>query len=342
MGAKQISFGPFWLDGQNECLWHGSQAISLRPKPFAVLKLLLAHAGQLVSKQQLLDSVWPGTFVGDAVLKDSIRQLREALNDDAGSPTYIETAHRRGYRFIAKVEERPSPKDATDTTQVIPQVASDQVLTTSSPGSVLGREAELARLQAWWELALAGQRQVVFVTGEAGIGKTTLAEAFLKTAAAIPGVCVARGQCLEHYGAGEPFLPVLEGFSRLARQPSGSAILDLLRQHAPTWLAQMPGLVSPKEREALQQQLMHVTRERMLREMAEASRSSLGGSSPSPVSGGLALERLLDPGSDFVPGASSRSRPADGGCYLPPSRGHSGRAPAERRQTGAPGPQALP
>ena len=127
MGAKQISFGPFWLDGQNECLWHGSQAISLRPKPFAVLKLLLAHAGQLVSKQQLLDSVWPGTFVGDAVLKDSIRQLREALNDDAGSPTYIETAHRRGYRFIAKVEERPSPKDATDTTQVIPQVASDQV-----------------------------------------------------------------------------------------------------------------------------------------------------------------------------------------------------------------------
>jgi len=83
MGAKQISFGPFWLDGQNECLWHGSQAISLRPKPFAVLKLLLAHAGQLVSKQQLLDSVWPGTFVGDAVLKDCIRQLREALNDDA-------------------------------------------------------------------------------------------------------------------------------------------------------------------------------------------------------------------------------------------------------------------
>jgi len=86
MGAKQISFGPFSLDRQNECLWHGSQAISLRPKPFAVLKLLLAHAGQLVSKQQLLDSVWPGTFVGDAVLKDSIRQLREALNDDAGSP----------------------------------------------------------------------------------------------------------------------------------------------------------------------------------------------------------------------------------------------------------------
>ena len=58
-GCQTNLVGPFWLDGQNECLWHGSQAISLRPKPFAVLKLLLAHAGQLVSKQQLLDSVWP-------------------------------------------------------------------------------------------------------------------------------------------------------------------------------------------------------------------------------------------------------------------------------------------
>jgi len=270
MGAKQISFGPFWLDAQNECLWHGSQAISLRPKPFAVLKLLVEHAGDLVSKQEVLDAVWPGTFVTDSVLKDSVRQLREALSDDAGSPTYIETAHRRGYRFIAKVEERASPKDATETTQVIPQVASDQVLTTSFPVSVLGREAELARLQVWWELALAGQRQVVFVTGEAGIGKTTLAEAFLKNATAVQGVCVARGQCLEHYGAGEPFLPVLEGFSRLARQPSGSWVIEVLRQHAPTWLAQMPALVSPKEREPLHQQLMNVTHERMLREMAEA------------------------------------------------------------------------
>ena len=105
MGAKQISFGPFWLDGQNECLWHGSQAISLRPKPFAVLKLLLAHAGQLVSKQQLLDSVWPGTFVGDAVLKDSIRQLREALNDDAGSPDPPLTSRPRTGAVTASLQK---------------------------------------------------------------------------------------------------------------------------------------------------------------------------------------------------------------------------------------------
>ena len=94
---KDITFGQFRLDLTNECLWRGARAISLRPKAFAVLKLLIENPGQLVSKQKVLDTVWPGTFVGDAVLKDNIRQLREALEDDAGSPSYIETAHRRGY-----------------------------------------------------------------------------------------------------------------------------------------------------------------------------------------------------------------------------------------------------
>src|SRR5437762_9763412 len=99
---KNITFGGFRLDFTNECLWQGARSIALRPKAFAVLKLLVENPGQLVSKQLVLDTVWPGTFVGDAVLKDNIRQLREALDDNAASPTYIETAHRRGYRFIGQ------------------------------------------------------------------------------------------------------------------------------------------------------------------------------------------------------------------------------------------------
>ena len=101
--AKEIAFGGFRLDLTNECLWQDGRAISLRPKAFAVLRLLLQHPGLLVTKQQVLDTVWPGTFVADGVLKDSVRQLREALHDNAASPTYIETAHRRGYRFIGKL-----------------------------------------------------------------------------------------------------------------------------------------------------------------------------------------------------------------------------------------------
>ena len=103
---QQTTFGPFRLDPANERLWRDDQVVALRPKPFAVLKHLLEHRGQLVTKQQLLDSVWPSTFVTDAVQKDSIRQLREALGDAATSPRYIETAHRRGYRFIGHVLEK--------------------------------------------------------------------------------------------------------------------------------------------------------------------------------------------------------------------------------------------
>src|SRR5215207_5261712 len=100
---REITFGPFRLDKADERLLRDSRVIALRPKAFAVLKYLLERPGQLVTKQQLLDAVWPDTFVGDAVLKDSIRQLREALGDDVKSPRFIETAHRRGYRFIGDV-----------------------------------------------------------------------------------------------------------------------------------------------------------------------------------------------------------------------------------------------
>ena len=96
----RIIFEPFCLDLANECLWRGSQAIHLRPKAFAVLEYLLQRPGQLVTKEKLLDEVWAGTFVGEAVLKVAVRQLREALEDDPKSPRFIETAHRRGYRFI--------------------------------------------------------------------------------------------------------------------------------------------------------------------------------------------------------------------------------------------------
>src|SRR6185369_11580972 len=102
---KRIVFDPFSLDLANECLWKGSQAIKLRPKAFAVLGYLLDHPGQLVTKDELLNAVWSGTFVGEAVLKVAIRQIRESLGDDPTSPRFIETAHRRGYRFIGSIAD---------------------------------------------------------------------------------------------------------------------------------------------------------------------------------------------------------------------------------------------
>jgi len=109
---QEIAFEAFRLDLVNECLWQDTQVITLRPKAFRVLKLLVERRGQLVTKRQVLDAVWPETFVGDAVLKDVVRQLRGALNDCARNPCYIQTAHRRGYRFIAKIA--PACSDAAD------------------------------------------------------------------------------------------------------------------------------------------------------------------------------------------------------------------------------------
>ena len=268
---NNVTFGSFRLDLKNECLWQGARAIPLRPKAFAVLKVLLEHPGELVNKQQVLDAVWPGTFVGDAALKDIIRQLREAMNDDAGSPTYIETAHRRGYRFIASIstpsqDEIAGPSSNKPGLQPISDVAATAI--PEAGVQVLGRARELGKLRTSMERVRAGERQTVFITGEAGIGKTTLVQAFLDRAAAIPGTLIVRGQCLEHFGSSEAYLPVLDGFSRLCRSSARAEVVDVLQKQAPSWL----GLISPVPpgSEALQSQTVAATRERMLREMAEA------------------------------------------------------------------------
>ncbi|HEV8712367.1 MAG TPA: AAA family ATPase [Candidatus Binatia bacterium] len=277
-----LLFPPFRLDMGNEQLWHGAHAVVLRPKTFAVLRYLVEHPGRLVTKEEVLDAVWGQTVVSESVLKSCIRELRKALADAAQTPRYIETVHRRGYRWIAETRDW-----RLETSPPTPQVSSlkPQVST------LVGREAELTQLHEWLEKALEGERQIVFVTGEPGIGKTTVVEAFLEqiqeargwrleTRSSSPqasglktqasSLWIGRGQCIEHYGAGEAYLPVLEALGRLCREPGGERLIKLLSQHAPTWLVQMPALLSPVELEALQRKVLGATPERMLREMAEA------------------------------------------------------------------------
>jgi pimeloyl-ACP methyl ester carboxylesterase/DNA-binding winged helix-turn-helix (wHTH) protein len=103
MDDRVFSFNEFRLDPVSGHLYRGDSAVPLTPKAFAVLLHLASHAGRLVSKAELIETVWPGVFVGDGVLKSSIREVRKALGDDSHDPRYIETAHRRGYRLIAPV-----------------------------------------------------------------------------------------------------------------------------------------------------------------------------------------------------------------------------------------------
>src|SRR5215813_8928157 len=118
--SRQLCFPPFRLDPDNAALWRGTKAVHLTPKAFAVLQCLVERHGQLVTKDLLLESVWPGTVVGDAVLKVCVREIRKAVGDRVGAPRFVATVHRRGYRFIADVSDidpRPGRGEAPGGTE---------------------------------------------------------------------------------------------------------------------------------------------------------------------------------------------------------------------------------
>src|SRR5262249_25234144 len=261
----------FRLDPVNACLWRGTKTIHLTPKAFAVLQCLAERYGQLVTKDFLLENVWPGTAVGDAVLKVCVREIRKALGDRVGAPRFVSTVHRRGYRFIAGVTDsdpRPERDGAIERSPVGSGSTSGSRY--RGPAHFVGRESTLDRLQRGIEAAWRGTRQIVFVTGEPGIGKTGVVEAFLERVAVDPRVWIAHGQCAETYGTPEPYLPVLDAFGRLCREGDGDWLVTLLHKYAPTWLAQMPWLLDSADPDGVDRALLGATRERMLREMAEA------------------------------------------------------------------------
>jgi class 3 adenylate cyclase/DNA-binding winged helix-turn-helix (wHTH) protein/predicted ATPase len=107
MASSQWCFADFRLDLDNACLWRGAQPVALTPKAFDVLQYLVTHPDRLVTKDTLLDAVWPETAISDAVVRIAIGELRRALGDTAQAPRFIATVHRRGYRFLAPVTEYP-------------------------------------------------------------------------------------------------------------------------------------------------------------------------------------------------------------------------------------------
>jgi Transcriptional regulatory protein, C terminal/AAA ATPase domain len=184
-----LAFGPFHLDGTPGRLWRGNQAIALRPQSLAMLRYLVAHPGRLVTKAELRQHVWADTHVSDTVLRVSVHEIRQALGDGAAAPRYVATVGRQGYRFLlGDALDVPPPRTAS---------------------SLVGRGGEVEAVAQWFERAAHGARQLVLLSGEAGIGKTTVVDMVLARLAPGSGVRMARGQCVEHYSlAGFVFEPI--------------------------------------------------------------------------------------------------------------------------------------
>ena len=160
--------------------------MALRPRSLAVLQYLVEHPGCLVTKAELRQQVWAGTHVTDIVLRVSIREIRAALGDSATTPHYVETVGQEGYRFLGGAASAPPPL------MTGPLVGRQGKSRSWSSGSSVPPRSSPARLREWG----------------GGGRKTTVVDLFLARLAAGRGGAGA-GQCVEHYGVGEPYLPML-------------------------------------------------------------------------------------------------------------------------------------
>src|SRR6202011_1203781 len=97
------SFQSFRLDAAEHSLWRGEKRVQITPKAFDVLCYMVENAGRLVSQDELLQALWPETYVNQEVLRKYILEIRKALGDRPEKPEFIETVTKRGYRFIAPV-----------------------------------------------------------------------------------------------------------------------------------------------------------------------------------------------------------------------------------------------
>lgn len=249
----------FRIDIPNECLWRTdvpgeAERLDLPPKTFQLLRYLLANKGRTITSAELLDALWQDVHVQPEVVKTHILAIRNALQDRLERPRFIETVRGRGYRFIGSIGS-------------VSTFSSD-AMGTGDPLFV-GRDTPLDMLMSKFRQAQSGSLQLVFVSGEPGLGKSTVVRKFLEQLSASSSPVAGFGQCVEGLAGTEPYYPILEALAGLCESPLGSTVLRSLVTLAPSWAVQMPAHVSHEQRLALQPLLAVSGRERMLREGCE-------------------------------------------------------------------------
>ncbi len=226
MRPSRFSFGPFCLDPDAGLLTRNGDVVRLRRKTWQVLCLLVANAGRVVLKEEILDAVWENRVVSDTAVGVTIAELRRALDDAAGGRTYIETLYGRGYRFVGEHAEVATTRDD-------PGIGEPARV---PPPLLVGREAELALSREFLVNRQAAAR-VLLIAGDAGIGKTALMEAIL--AEVRQTMPVGLGQCPPQLGTAYPYLPVLGALHEICS--ANDSMLQRLARLAPGWFARLPG-----------------------------------------------------------------------------------------------------
>src|SRR5262245_25491051 len=179
-------FGAVELDARAGELHASGRRIRLQNQPFQLLVLLLEHAGEVVTQDAIRARLWASDTVVEYELGigTAMKKLRHALGDDAVTPRYIETLPRRGYRWLVPVTWADAPATGAGAAQV-PVAERESVaaeVVAPAQGGLVGRAHSLDALHDSLRRALRHERQLVFVTGEPGIGKTTLVDEFQRQA----------------------------------------------------------------------------------------------------------------------------------------------------------------
>jgi predicted ATPase len=220
------------------------------------LRHLVENPQRLITHDELLNKLWPNTFVQPQVLRTYVLELRKLLGDQAENPRFIRTDRTRGFWFIAHVDDGGS------------HAASSAV---SRPGGVVGRSRELEKMYDLLRHVKQGERQVLFITGEAGIGKTALIDAFCSQVCSETRMDIARGQSVEGFGGKEAYYPVMEVLGQLCTRNEGEKNVRILQQKAPTWYAQLASLRHADDSPIVAGSgARSVKRDRMLNEICDA------------------------------------------------------------------------
>jgi predicted ATPase/DNA-binding winged helix-turn-helix (wHTH) protein len=258
---KEFRIGPWLIQPSLNIISKDGRTAHLEPKVMEVLVCLVRRAGELVQKEELMQTVWPSTFVTDDALKRCVSELRRVFDDDPREPHFIQTIPKRGYRMIAAVDP------TLDEPARFPRVFPEAHFLPATRHSV-GRGKEHAELGAAFESAAGGRGVLACVAGEPGIGKTTLVQDFLSgLQASGKPFDLAIGRCSQRLAGEEAYLPFLEALDSLLRYDGG--LTQKLRELAPSWYAQLFPLSENDASDArLQEYLRTTTQERVKREFA--------------------------------------------------------------------------